>query len=408
MLRQICFVVLVLLLTPLVATAQAGTPVTASTTPASDTSVSDPFYVLPSPLPAGKPGELIRAEPMPSQTGVRAWRILYHSTSPEGGDVAVSGVVFAPDRPTPVGGFPLLAMGHNTTGLARMCAPSLDPFSPLPGADEAFYAQQVAGFVDGGFAVAATDFQGLGTVAGIHPFLVGETAAHNVLDAARAAHAVPTLSLAPDVYLWGHSQGGHAAAWAGQLASVYAPELRVNGVILAAPAAEPKLLLQAAMKGQPAPTPLTGYIVALVHAWSHVYPEAASVPALTPAALAKVDLVTWECISAIVAAFGDRPLTDYVDAAVLLDAPWDALLERNAAGRRAIGAPVLVVQGTADPLVPSAATAALVERLCLRGTVVDLRLYPEVGHGAVIAAAMPDMLAWATARREGMPPLPTS
>ena len=79
------------------------------------------------------------------------------------------------------------------------------------------------------------------------------------------------------------------------------------------------------------------------------------------------------------------------------------LLERNAAGRVPISAPVLVVQGTADPLVPIATTEAFVQRLCLLGSDVQLNLYPEVGHGAVIAKAMPDMLAWIADRQAGEP-----
>ena len=306
----LAFVVLMPLLGPVAAAAQAATPVTVS--PTRGTPENDQFYLPPSPLPPGNPGALIRWEPMPAPAGVRAWRILYHSTALDGSDVAVSGTVFSPDRPAPTGGFPLVAMGHNTTGLARVCAPSLDPFQPLPGASEAFYEQQVAGFVDGGFAVAATDYQGLGVLDGLHPFLVGETAGFNVLDAVRAARALPDLALDPETILWGHSQGGHAAAWAAQLAPAYAPELPISGVILGAPAVDPALVLAAAI-GQ------------------------------------------------------------------------------------------LVVQGTADPLVPAAATEALVQRLCQLGATVQLRLYPDVGHGAVIAAAMPDMLTWAAARQQGDP-----
>jgi pimeloyl-ACP methyl ester carboxylesterase len=396
-------VTLMLLVTPLATAAQAATPTTAVTATTAGSLASAPFYVVPSPLPPGEPGALIRWAAMPSPVGLRAWRILYHSTALNGSDVAVSGVVFAPDRPAPPGGFRLLAMGHNTTGIAPVCAPSLDPFQPLPGAAEAFYEQQVAGFVEGGFVAVATDYQGLGAADGIHPFLVGETAAYNVLDAARAARALPGLDLAPETILWGHSQGGHAAAWAGQLAPAYAPDLRIPGVILGAPAAEPGLVLAAATSGEAAtaPTPLTGYIVTLVDAWSHVYPEAAAAPAFTPAALAKLDRVTHACIPDVADAYGDRPLADYVDAAVLMAAPWDILLERNAAGRQPIRAPVLVVQGTVDPLVPPTTTEAFVQRLCLLGSAVQLNRYPEVGHGAVIAAAMPDMLAWAAERQHG-------
>jgi pimeloyl-ACP methyl ester carboxylesterase len=400
MLRLLTLAVLAFVLISAAAMSQAATPSTPSWAPAAGPPASDQFYVPPSPLSAGEPGTLIRWAPMPAPPGIRAWRILYHSTDMDGGDVAVSGAVFAPDLAARPDGFPLIAMGHNTTGIARVCAPSLDPFRPLAGAAEAFYAQQVAGFVDGGFVVVATDYQGLGAVDGNHPFLIGESAAYNVLDAARAARALPDLDLAPDTTLWGHSQGGHAAAWAGQFAPTYAPDLRVTGVILGAPAAEPGLVLAAA-SGQPEPTPLTGYIVSLAYAWSHVYPEVAAAPALTPAALEKIDIVTRECIPTIATAYGDRPLADYVDAALLMAAPWAALLERNAAGRQPIGAPVLVVQGTDDPLVPAPTTEAFVDRLCGLGTDVQMRLYPDVGHGAVITAAMPDMLAWAAARRVG-------
>jgi pimeloyl-ACP methyl ester carboxylesterase len=294
-------------------------------------------------------------------------------------------------------------MGHNTTGIARGCAPSLDPFRPLPGAEEAFYQQQVAGFVERGFVVVATDYQGLGAADGVHPFLVGEPAAYNVLDAARAARSLPDLTLAPDTILWGHSQAGHAAAWAAQLAPTYAPDVPIAGVILAAPAADPTLLLAAAAQGQTEPSSLTGYIVSLVSAWRHVYPEVAAAPALTPAALEKLGLVTRECVPTVAAAYADRPLTDYVDVAALETAPWAGLLAQNAAGQQRIDMPVLVAQGTADPLVPVAVTEALVGQLCRLGTDVELRRYPDVAHGAVIAAAMPDMLAWARERLAGRP-----
>ncbi|MFN8589818.1 MAG: alpha/beta fold hydrolase [Thermomicrobiales bacterium] len=395
-------VVVLLALTPRGASGQDPTPVTASPAAATITAAIEAFYQPPVPLPSGEPGTLLRREPLSAPEGIRAWRILYLSTGLDGKPVALSGAVFAPDAPAPTVGFPLIAMGHNTTGTARQCAPSLDPFQPQFGGEDAFFAQQVAGFVTGGFAVVATDYQGLGAP-GDHPFLVGEIAAHNVLDAARAARALPDLALAPSTLLWGHSQGGHAAAWAGQLAPVYAPDLVVAGVILAAPAAEPGLVLAAATSGPPEPTPLTGYIVTLVASWSSVYPELAAAPALTDAALTRIDLLETECIPTVAADFADRPLADYVDVAVLQASPWSERIEQNAAGRQPIAAPVLVLQGAADPLVPVAVTDAFVARLRAAGTSVDYIVYPGVAHGAVIAAAMPDILAWSADRMAGDP-----
>src|SRR3954466_6299907 len=119
MFHLIPLVTLMLLFTPLSAVAQAARPTTAAHASPAASPESDPFYLLPSPLPAGDPGALIRWAPMPAPVGLRTWRILYHSTALDGSDVAVSGVVFAPDQPAPPDGFPLLAMGHSTTGIAR-------------------------------------------------------------------------------------------------------------------------------------------------------------------------------------------------------------------------------------------------------------------------------------------------
>ncbi|HQI67112.1 MAG TPA: hypothetical protein PLJ54_12110, partial [Rhodoglobus sp.] len=38
------------------------------------------FYALPSDLPAGDPGEIIKSKPIDSApAGTRAWRVIYHS-----------------------------------------------------------------------------------------------------------------------------------------------------------------------------------------------------------------------------------------------------------------------------------------------------------------------------------------
>lgn len=364
---------------------------------------TNPFYELPSPLPPGQPGALLRSEPMAAPPGVKAWRILYRSTGLDGEQVVVSGAVFAPEREPPPRGFPVLAVGHNTTGVAPACAPSLDPFEPLPGADAAFYQEQVEEFVDAGFAAVATDYRGLGAPADVHPYLVGEAAAYDVLDAARASRYVPGLLLRPETILWGHSQGGHAAAWAGQVVADYAPDLQVIGVVLAAPAAQPAALVAAATRDPSAETPLTGYVASLAYTWEIVFPGLASAPALRPAGRALAQIISRQCIWTVSSASADGPLGDYLDPEVFSTETWAGLLERNAAGGSPEKSPVLVVQGTDDPLVPSAATRAFVRKLCHNGTSVRLNLYPEVGHGAVIRTAMPDILDWAGDRPSRTP-----
>ena len=74
-------------------------------------------------------------------------------------------------------------------------------------------------------------------------YLIGENEGRSSLDAVRAAHQIPGLSLSNRTVVWGHSQGGQAALWTGGLAPDYAPELDLLGVTAAAPAADVKGLI---------------------------------------------------------------------------------------------------------------------------------------------------------------------
>ena len=82
-----------------------------------------------------------------------------------------------------------------------------------------------------GWAVAVSDYQGLGTP-GLHTYMVGPAQGKAVLDVARAAQRLPghrSVDGTP-VGLMGYSQGGGAAGWAGRARRTYAPELKVKGI----------------------------------------------------------------------------------------------------------------------------------------------------------------------------------
>jgi alpha-beta hydrolase superfamily lysophospholipase len=123
---------------------------------------------------------------------------------------------------------PIVAWAHPTTGVVPRYAPSLANFQ----------FQQISGlrqFIDRGYVVAATDYQGLGTQ-GPHPFLVGESEGRAVLDMVRATKVLLGQDAGRQVALWGHSQGGQAVLFAASLAPSYAPELHIDAVATAAPA----------------------------------------------------------------------------------------------------------------------------------------------------------------------------
>jgi alpha-beta hydrolase superfamily lysophospholipase len=197
------------------------------------------------------------------------------------------------------------------------------------------------------------------------------------------------------VVVWGHSQGGHASLFAGQLAATYAPDLDVRGAVAAAPAAELPALLTGA-----ASSPFAlGFLAMAVHAYAATYPELEAGDVLTAPATADLGVVEQRCIAGVVGAFGRA--VDQVVARSPLDVPaWAARIEENTPGPAA-GMPVLVLQGDADPLVPAATTDALVRRLCDGGGSVRYLRYPGADHGSVLTAGRGEALAWMDARLAG-------
>src|SRR5277367_2755594 len=165
-----------------------------------------PFYEPPQPFEKASPGTLIRSEPFVGYSvpkGARAIRILYHSRALNGDDIAASGVVLIPAGTAPQGGWPVIAWAHGTSGVARMCAPSLMK-------DMEYGEEGLMPMVAAGFAVVAADYAGLGTP-GPHQYDNKIAHANDVVYSVPAARAaVPSLGRR-----WaaiGHSQGG-VAVW---------------------------------------------------------------------------------------------------------------------------------------------------------------------------------------------------
>lgn len=185
----------------------------------------DAFYTPPSPLPAGSPGDVIWYRQQAYLGNVSSYLVLYHSRDALGRPNAVSGTILVPNGRNPVG-MPIVALASGTVGLGDRCAPSKNSLVSVA---------QNQGFIDKalqrGFAVAMSDYEGLGTP-GIHTYVVGRSEGHAVLDVVRAAQRLPEtgLSTANPVGLLGYSQGGGAAAWAGELQPTYAPELNLRAI----------------------------------------------------------------------------------------------------------------------------------------------------------------------------------
>jgi hypothetical protein len=360
---------------------------------------SSAFYDVAEPLPAGEPGDLLRHQPVDLMVeGADVSRIMYLSESVAGEPVAVTGLVVVPRQPPPASGWRLLTHGHGSTGLADACAPSVDDQYAL----ELSVLAHIA--APAGFVVVSTDYEGLGTP-GRHPFLVGESEGRSMLDAARAARQLLGDDLGPDTAIAGYSQGGHAALWAHQLASDWAPELEIVGTVVGAPASEVVSLVRRSVA---LPPPGQAISVAAVAGLAAVEPAAGAGagadPDADPAAvlstpgLALVDVLDEQCFGQV----PDGPSLFRADPTAV--EPWRTLLAEAQPGSTAARAPVLVVHSAEDANVPVDDSAALLARQCDAGQVVERRVLPTGDHVVSAVPTYTQGVEWLVGLAAGVPP----
>jgi len=348
------------------------------------------FYEIPPDVADGAPGTLLQREELAgTPIDARAWRIMYRSTDLRGEPIAVTGIVVVPRAPAPAEGRTVLGWGHPTTGTAPDCAPSrgFDPFIGIEG---------LRMLLDRGYAVVATDYAGMGTAAP-DQYLVMDTAAHTVLDAVRAARAIPEADAGDRVVLWGHSQGGQAVLAAAQEAPEYAQELDVVAVAAAAPAADLTALLGSHLDDISGVTISSYAFPAFVEVYGDSVVGAQLAEILTPQAIERLPEMNRLCLLSHLGELhqlGEPLVGDFFLHDPTTTEPWATLLRENSVGAAPIGAPVLVAQGTGDELVLPADTEAFVAQERSIGTDVDYLPIPLADHATVAYLAIPELAIW--------------
>jgi hypothetical protein len=365
---------------------QAAASASKRPVPETFTGPLDAFYRVPAHLRRGAPGQLIRVQDLGVAAGAHTYRVMYHSRDVRHHDRAVTGIVTVPTGPAPERGWPVVSWAHGTTGLASPCAPSRSG-TPAP----AFGVRAVA---------VATDYIGLGPIGERHPYLSGPDEAHSVIDAVRAARALPGSHAGTRWLAIGHSQGGHSALFTNQLAASYAPELHLLGTVSLAPAAE------LARTFGPA-----DQIVPRIVGVMALYGLAADHPQIKPRdyvgaeVAARDSVIETGCLDQITAAFVPIPADTFYKVFPLDKEPARSVILANDPGHVRGPSPLLVVEGTADTFVVPARVDALMQDLCKVGQVTQRLDLPGADHGTEVATATPQITKWFTDRLASTPPV---
>ena len=345
-------------------------------------------------LPA--PGTMIETSALPAEYGLadaaRALRIVYASTDgvTGRGKVQVSGAMFLPKGQPPEGGWPIVAWAHGTVGIGDGCAPSRNPRS----ARDATYLN---GWLRDGYAVVATDYQGLGTP-GPHPYLNTRSEAYSVLDSVKAALAAK-LGLADRVLIVGQSQGAGAAFAPAAAAAPSAPSVeRVGTVAARIP------YLNGTLETPRDPTIVDrtiAYSIYIAAVAQQFQPTQHADAVFTPRAMPLVAEAEQRCVGDMMKAVVAAGLTRRNAISGDLSATFGSYLRGTAYRTLRVKTPVFVGTGSKDIDVPVTMQKALVHDACVAGTPIAYHIYDGLDHSGALIPSFADSRVFARALMSG-------
>ena len=353
------------------------------------------FWRVPAQAPsAAKRGDILWARARAdAPAGSRGWNLIYVSESATGTLVYVSGEIYVPQRSGPQGQRPLVVWNHGTAGSQDACAPSRNNVYVDPGRTR---VPGLESLLNRGYVVAMSDYQGLGTPGGAE-YLDGPAQGRAALDVVRAARNFQPAGVSARVGMYGFSQGGQTALWAAHLASTYAPEVQLVGIVPVAPAAR-HLDLSYYDLGIPQNS---GYFISRMAGLAVGHPEVKLRDMLTPVGLELLDVNTWGCYEIFARAAALKE--PYAKREALEPGTaWRALLEANDRFLPLPATvPILILQGDRDVDVPVALTRELRRDICVQKGQLDYREYPGVDHLGMNEQLAPLIADWFEARFRG-------
>jgi hypothetical protein len=277
------------------------------------------------------------------------------------------------------------------------------------------YAPVVQSFLAEKYAVALTDYEGLGE-SGSHPYLEPRTAAFNTIDAARAMRGISETVSARWVAM-GYSQGGQAVWAANELNSYYGNDLQLQGSVALAPATNLTGVADLVSSGwltdeQRAQFPLglvgvarynpgldadsflhgaAEYFRTLLSRCEPPDDQESTVPQF------EVPVARTAVVNRLRDANDVKPATPQ-DVVTLREA-----LRRVALPQRPLDKPMLVIIGDDDAQVLPDWVRSTVSRSCALGAQIEYLQIPNTGHNDLVPRVADTVNRWTADRFAGTP-----
>ncbi|WP_212597933.1 lipase family protein [Sphingopyxis granuli] len=336
--------------------------------------------------PAPAAGALIESGPLAPEFGLdgaaQAFAIRYGSTDGVvgSGTVPVTAALFIPKGTPPAGGWPLIAWAHGTVGIGDDCAPSRNPRS----ARDRTYLDHWLGE---GYAIVATDYQGLGGP-GPHPYLNSRAAAYSTLDAVRAVLG-GDFGLANKVLLVGQSQGAGAAFATAGYAADYAPDVNVRGTIATG---LPNLAVAGATSGGDGDKVdrLIAYLLYIASAAEQIDPRYDPTAVLTDRAMPLYRRAADTCVVDMFGAVVEAGLTRTNSFKTDFWRAYAPMLTHAGYPTLHIATPVFIGTGAEDVDTPAAMQKSVVDGACSAGSTIEWHVYPGLDHSGTVNRSFTD------------------
>ena len=362
------------------------------------------------PFTGGKPGDLLSQKEIGTEIkGARAWKVRYVSKDVNDVVTEVTGLVIAPEEKGK--DRKVMTWCHGTTGLGDSAMPSAEPnparnlityFDANSTQQNDYGVPGLQGWIDDGYVVCATDYQGLGTP-GQHQYVVNRTQARDAVYLVHAARKMEDVSAGTKFGCTGWSQGGGASAAVAELEPEDYGDLKLVGTVCMSPGAaivayETPVGPTAAMSNPNMPPD------------SHLVMMLAGFQVANPDKLKLSDYFTPLGIEILETAWNIQPVHHLNDSfarlfrlkgPVMQEKPtnldaWKAAITAGSAGTRKPVAPVLMCMdtfdgGTAVPVIWQTKYADLVKK---NGGTIEIKEYPKDDHFSLPNSCAPDARAW--------------